>query len=141
MADNAEYNRLVNEKTARQNEYNACVQRIDDYEYLLRRLRTARDTVNDLKNQFNKDVQRKDKGFKNDDLQWKGAQRDTYKRKMETLVNANETYYKKTLDYVLDQLNWEITRIKNLQNDEYGLLGWLDDRINNLGTMIVNFFN
>lgn len=141
MSDNAEYDKLLDEKSRRQREYNACSSRIDDCNYLIERLRAARDTVSDLKDQFKNEVRYNDKGVKNDEPEWTGSTHTTYLSKMESLVTINESYYDDTLDYVLDSLNTEITRIKNIKNDELGVLGWLGDRINNLGNMIENFFN
>lgn len=141
MSENAEYDQLVGEKSKREREYAACEERIGDCDDKLRRLRTARDAVSDLKKLFKDEVRYKDKGVKNDDAQWSGTQYDVYKTKMDSLVDINEKYFDDTLDFVLDRLNTEITNVKNERNDEYGLLGWLGDRINNLTNAIVNFFN
>lgn len=141
MSENEEYDQLVNEKDQRQREYDNCVDRIEDCDYLIGRLRAARDTVADLKDQFHREVRYKDKGIKNCEPQWTGSTHTAHQSKMTSLETINEEYYDDTLDYVLDSLNTEITRIKNKRNDEYGFLGWLGDRINNLGNMIENFFN
>ena len=141
MSDNAEYDQLVSEHEYRKAEYVACENRIDECNYLLERLRAARDDVSALKDRFRDEVRSKDKKLKKEDFQWTGKKFNSYETKMVDLVDINEKYYDDTLDFVLDSLNTEITNVKNRRNDEYGILGWIGDRINNLGNMIVNFFN
>lgn len=140
MSDNAEYNRLVNQKQTAQGQYNACANRIGDYDYLLRRLKQKKEWVADLKEAY-KDHKKATQKIHDEDHDWKGSTYRSFSAKMDSVESADERYYKYTLDYVLDSLNNEITRIENLRMNEYGLLGQLGSKINSLVNKIENFFN
>ena len=140
MSNNAEYDSLVSQKNSTQRQYNACEDRIEDYDELLRRLRAAKDSVAELKDDF-KDNKKLDKKMKKEKRKWKGSTNDKFISKMETLIEGNDDYYKKSLDKVHDSLNNEITRIENLRMEEKGLLGKLGATLNSLGNKIENFFN
>ena len=138
--DQAEYNRLVADKSRAQSDYQQCENRIEDCEYLLSRLYKAKGTISGLKSSF-KVIKNIDKNTGKESYDWKGSNKSTFDSYMDTLNGVNDTYYKGSLDYVLDQLNNEITRLENKKMSEYGLLGKLGSLLNSLGNKIENFFN
>ena len=110
MADRDEYNKLVSEKRNAQAQYNSCSSRIEDCEERLRRLRKAKEQVAIQKSAF-KTIKKSDKTISKEKHKWKGSTYNQFKNKMDTLVLEDESYYKNSLDYVLDAINDEITRI------------------------------
>lgn len=140
MSDNAEYDSLVNQKKSKQREYNDCEDRIDDCNAKLRRLRAAKESIADLKSDF-KDNKKLDKKMKKEERKWEGSTNDTFKSKMDVLIDTNDDYYKYSIDYTLDSINNEITRLENVKLSEKGLLGRLGASINSLANKIENFFN
>ncbi len=142
MADNnnQEYNNLVSQKRSAQSQYSSCETRIENYDYLLRRLRSAKESIADLKDAF-KDIKKSDKKTYEEKHDWKGTTHSTFGSKVSSLNTENENYYKNSIDYVLDSINNEITRLENERMNEYGLLGRLGSWINSLANKIENFFN
>lgn len=140
MSDNAEYDRLVSQKSSAQSQYNACSSRIETCDYLLRRLRPAKESIVELKEAF-KNNKKVDENLYDEKHEWKGSTYNSFISKMSTLIEANDIYYINSIDYVLDSLNDEITRIENQRMKDYGLLGKLGSWINSLSNEIENFFN
>lgn len=140
MSNNAEYDSLVSQKKSKQREYNACEDRIDECNDKLRRLKAAKASVTELKASFNTN-KKTDKKMKKEDRIWTGSTNDTFKNKMDCLIDANNDHYKHSIDYALDEINDEITRIENIKLKEKGLLGRLGASINSLANKIENFFN
>lgn len=140
MSDNAEYDNLVAQKSNAQGSYNACQGRIDDCNYLLRRLKKAKESIADLKSDF-KANKKLDKKMGDEKTTWQGSTYNNFATKMDVMSEVNEDYYKKSIDHILDSLNNEITRIENKRMEEYGLLGKLGSWINSLENKIENFFN
>lgn len=140
MSDNAEYNNLVNQKRSAQLRYNSCQSRIENCDYLLRRLRRAKESISDLKKSFKSNM-KQDEKLRKEKCDWEGSTYDSFQSKMSTLIAINDDYYKDSIDWVLDSLDNEITRIENKRMSEYGLLGELGAWINNLANKIENFFN
>lgn len=140
MADNAEYNKLVSQRNSARAQYNSCSSRINDCDELLRRLRKAKTAIKEQKETF-KSIKKSDKNISKEKHDWEGSTYNSFKKKMGSLVDENEYYYKNSLDHVLDAINDEITRIENKKNDEKGLLGRLGSWINSLSNEIENFFN
>lgn len=140
MSNNAEYDNLVREKSNAQSQYNTCSSRIENCDYLLRRLRPAKESISELKEAF-KNNKKLDQNMSEENHDWKGSTYNTFNSKMNTLIDVNDRYYKNSIDYILDSLNDEITRIENLRMSEYGLLGKLGSWINSLENKIENFFN
>lgn len=140
MSNNADYDSLVSQKRSAQRKYNACEDRIDALNAKLRRLRAAKESVTDLKESF-KDNKKLDKKMKKEDRKWTGSTNDTFKSKMDSLIETNDDHYKYSIDYALDKINDEITRIENIKLEEKGLLGRLGASINSLANKIENFFN
>ncbi len=135
-----EYNRLVRQRRNARSQYNACSDRIENYDYLIRRLKSAKERVAEQKRTFNT-INKEDKKIYKKKYEWKGKNYDSFKIKGDVATDFNDDYYKNTLDYVLDSINNEITRLQNERMEEYGLLGQLGSKINSLGTKIENFFN
>lgn len=135
-----EYNRLVRQRRNARSQYNACSDRIENYDYLIRRLKSAKERVAEQKRTFNT-INKEDKKIYKEKYDWEGQKYNSFKIKGEVATDFNDDYYKNTLDYVLDSINNEITRLQNERMEEYGLLGQLGSKINSLGTKIENFFN
>ena len=140
MSDNAEYDDLVNKKENAQSQYRSCESRIEDCDYLLRRLRSSKEDIAELKEAF-KENKKRDKNLRDEKREWCGSTYDDFCSKMSNLIETNDTYYKKTIDHILDSINDEITRVENKRLKEYGLLGQLGSWINSLTNEIENFFN
>ncbi len=138
--DMSQYNSLVRRRNTARNQYNACSNRIEECNYLLRRLRKAKERVAEQKRQF-KTIKKEDEKIYKEKYEWEGQNYNSFKVKGDVAVDRNEDYYKNTLDYVLDSINNEITRIENKRMQEYGLLGRLGSTINSLANKIENFFN
>ncbi len=138
--DMNQYNSLVRRRKTARAQYRACSDRIEEYNYLLSRLRRAKERVAEQKKTF-KTVKKEDAKIYKEKYDWEGKNYNSFKVKGEVAVDMNEDYYKNTLDYVLDSLNNEITRIENKRMNDYGLLGRLGSTINSLGNKIENFFN
>ena len=140
MSNNADYNSLVSQKASAQSQYNACSSRIEKCDYLLRRLQRAKESIVELKEAF-KSNKKLDKNLHEEKRDWKGSTYNSFSTKMSTLIDVNDSYYKDSIDHILDSLNNEITRIENQRMSEYGLLGRLGSWINSLDNKIENFFN
>lgn len=140
MSDNAERDKLQKEQKQVGKQRDACAERIQDYEYRIKQLKKAKESVSDLKKDFNSN-QKLDKKLYKEKKEWEGSNHDQFKSNMEILVAQNEDYYKNGLDKVLDALNDEITRLENKLNDDRGLWGWLCSKFNSLGNEIEKMFN
>ncbi len=140
MKDDKEYKKLVSQKSAAQSQYNSCEARIENCEYLLKRLKPVKEDLTELKKEF-KSNKKTDSRLKDKKYKWKGSKYSDFDYRMETVVEANDSYYKGSIDYVLDSLNDEITRIENQRLNELGLLGRLGSMINSLANEIENLFN
>lgn len=140
MGTNEEYNSLVNQKESKQRQYNATQDRIEECDYLLRRLKKAKETLSSQKSTFRK-IKRADQDLVDKGYDWTGSTHSAFLSKGGSMEQEDEYYLGHSLDYVLDSLNNEITRIENKRNREYGILGELASAINWLGNKIENFFN
>lgn len=140
MSNNAEYDSLVSQKSSAQSQYNACSSRIENCDYLLGRLRPAKEAIVELKESF-KNNKKLDENLLEEEREWKGSTCRMFGMWMTKLIEFNDAYYNDSIDHVLDSLNDEITRIENQRMSEYGLLGRLGSWINSLANKIENFFN
>ena len=140
MADRAEYNSLVSQKDTTRSQYNACENRIGDYEYLIRQLKRKKETVTELKKSY-KTHKKTTKEIHEEDHKWTGSTYKSFSKKMDAVETADEDYYTNSLDYVLDSINNEITRLENLKRDDSNLLGWLGNKLNSLINKIENYWN
>ena len=141
MADNSEYIKKIKRQISQAKaKRNACKERIEECDYLLRRLKSAKQSIVELKSSF-KSNKKLDERLKKEKREWKGETCDKFKSKMGKVEDANNTYYKHSIDHVLDSLNNEITRIENKRMKEYGLLGEIGSWINNLSNKIENLLN
>ena len=131
---------LVRQREDTKSKKDACSARIENYDSLLSRLRKTKEEISDLKANF-KQIKKKDKNLRKEKFDWKGYTYDNFKEKMENVEDANEKYFKNSLDHVLDSLNNEITRIQNERSYEKGLLGRLEATLNSLRNRIRNFWN
>lgn len=140
MNENEEYDRLISEQKNLKSNYRACESRIEKCEYLLRRLRPVKEEVAALKREFYA-ITGDDKKTAGSTGRWKGEKLRSFHDIMANVQGENETYYRNTLDCVLDTLNNRITEIENQYYQEYGMLGQLNAALNSLANMIENLLN
>ena len=140
MADSAEYQTLLNKQSETRSEYTACENRIGEYDYLLGRLRPVKQTLQEQKSNFSS-IKKSDKNIINEKYAWKGVNYNDFKSSGDELEQVNNDYYKNTLDYLLDSINDEITRIENKRMQEKSLLGYLGSALNSIANEIENFLN
>lgn len=137
---NDDYDSLVKEKSDAESKRSAAQRRIDSNNAKLSRLRAAKKIMAAQKDDFD-DIQKADKKTIRGSYSWQGSTFKTFQRRGEAVIDENSGYYKHSLDYVLDGINDEITRLENQNINEYGLLGHLGSLINSLANKIENFFN
>lgn len=140
MADNSEYNRLVSEKKNKQSQYNACSRRISNNKDRIAVLKEQKENVKELKSLYKTNMKATIK-IHDEAHKWIGSTYNKYHSRMNKVEDADEYYYKHSLDHVLDAINDEITRLENEQLKERGLLGRLGSAINSLANEIENWFN
>ena len=140
MSQNDEYNSLCRQRDNTRNAYKNSERKIEEYDYLLGRLRPVKNTVAGLKDRY-KDIKRVDEKLMDSKRTWTGQQYDNFLIRGQDVEGSNNYYYNYVLDHVLDELNNEITRIENLRMKEYGILGQLGAKLNSLINAIENFFN
>lgn len=140
MSQNDEYNSLCRQRDNTRNAYKNSERKIEEYDYLLGRLRPVKNTVANLKDRY-KDIKRVDEKLMDSKRTWTGQQYDNFLIRGQDVEGSNNYYYNYVLDHVLDELNNEITRIENLRMKEYGILGQLGAKLNSLINAIENFFN
>lgn len=134
------YNELVRQKSNATKEYRQIEDRIQEYEYEIKRLKAAKRSIQEQKALFY-DLKRKHKKVANKKAEWKGKKYQAFKKHLSDIESENNSYYKNSLDRILDSLNDEITRIENKRWRQMGLLGEVGALINSLGNKIENFFN
>lgn len=137
----AEETRIRGEAKNVQNQMNACENRIQDYDAAIRRLKNARDDIDDLKNAYKKNVIKPDKATKSRRREWTGSNYDTFSDKMEDVVSKNESYHKKTLDAVQDKICDRITELENARRGDKGLWNKLSNKLNSLWNELEKLFN
>lgn len=138
----ADYDSLCSQRDSVRAEINTRNARVEDYNYLLRRLKPAKTTVSNLKSTFRTDVRNKDENLVDAKYSWAGDRYESFLRNEAGEVTGfNDYYYNYCIDHVLDSLNDEITRIENLILKEKGILGKLGAKLNSLLNEIENFFN
>ncbi len=138
--ENEDYDSLVREKRNAESKCRAAQGRIASNNAKLSRLRTAQKRVTEQKADF-KDILKTDKKVIQGSYSWQGSTFNSFQSKGDTIISENSGYYKHSLDYVLDGINDEITRLENQNMNEYGLIGRLGSLINSLANEIENFFN
>ena len=141
MPSNEEYESLKTQQKNAQDQYNQAQYRIEDNNYKISRLKKTKATLIEQKAAFKrvkdddrKLVQKRRTGFK-------GREFSSFQSKGSSLICENDAFLNASLDSALDAVNNEITRLENLNYNEYGLLGQLTSVINSLANKIENFFN
>ena len=140
MSTTTDYNSLRTQRNNKQLEYDQTKRRIARYEERLERLKPVKREISELKDVFSLRVKLQDH-YNINSRSWKGTKYDRLLDFADQIDEENRTYFFDSMDYVLDALNSEITRLENLCLKEYGLLGKLLSAINSLTTMIENEFN
>ena len=139
MGDDAEYRRLVREKTEAQNRLRTESGQRGAIQDKIDRLKDAKRILSDEYGYFSgvkSTVEGKVRGI----YAWKGAKYDVFSGYASSLMEANKNYYD-NLDNARDAINSEIGRLENQLYSQDGLLGQLRSLINTLARKIENFFN
>lgn len=135
----AEYSSLKRSKAAKQTQYNNAITFNSQIDEKIRRLKNAYSKMGQKKESY-RQTKRQEKKTIDDDYRWKGNnQAIIISQDGGKLKSADEKYYKE-LDSIQDEINDEITRLRNMKYSDT-FLGNLRKQINNLGTKIRNFFN
>lgn len=142
MPTNEEYESLKAQKREVQRKYNDALDRIEECDYKIARLKRTKAILTEQKCAFA--VIKKDDESIIDQKkrsEWSGNRYSDFCAVGNDMVDVNEMFYSKSLDHALDAVNDEITRLQNLKLNEHGLLGRLASKINSLANRIENFFN
>lgn len=140
MDKEKEYKALKAQQRTARNRYQASQERIEDYDYRIRRLKRTKETVREQKSRF-KSLKKEDERVVEAKRSWEGETQKRFKEKASEMIDENDYFYKHSLDHVLDGVNDEITRLENKRNAEYGVLGDIASLLNSLANRIENFFN
>ena len=132
-------NSFTRQKTSIQNQINSTQSNIDDINQKIARLESAYRTLARLK--FEAGVLKGTaNGISTKHYKWKGNKHNNFKRDGSWLVDEHKEYIK-SLDYVMDSLNYEIANLKNTRDDQWGLIGYFKKQIRNISTQIRNLIN
>ena len=135
----ARINSLNRQKVSVQNQINSTQASIDDINNKIARLESAYRTLAGLKFQAGA-LKGKANNISNKHYKWKGSIHNQFKRDGSLLVDEHQEYIK-SLDNVMDSINYEITNLKNSRDDQWGLIGYFRKQIRNLSTQIRNLLN
>ncbi len=124
----------------REREYDDCRERISDCRKKLERLKPAKKRISELKSDF-RTIQTREKNYLNRSRDWTGQTEREFRRLAQDVVDENKSYLSNSLDYALDAINDEITRLQNKIMEENGLLGKLGALINSLRNEIEKLLN
>lgn len=141
MADNEEYNRLVNKRSEMQREKEKRLETIKGINNKLDRLKPVKTVLTNQKAVFNKSVKQATKKCIEDDYSWTGSTYDNFIAKGNELMAENNSFHTNQLDRLLDELNNEITSLENEINNQFGIIGKLVSGINSLSNSIENLLN
>lgn len=140
MAEEKSYEELLAEKENLENQKKSSEEKQEEYSYILSRLNRAKESIAELKKSFQAN-KKKDEEIEVNSENWSGSCCDEFKTKLSTLKEENNNYYSNTLDYVLDSLNNEITRVENLNLEQGNIFSWVLQRLNELANKIENWTN
>lgn len=120
------------------NNYNNTIENLNNK---IDRLQPVKDKVSELKERFKNEVLDPDKKVLDDAKTWKGSTCNHFKdAKRAPIKEENESYYQ-NLDYILDSMEDELTRLKNEASDKNGLLGKVESWLRTIGNEITKAFN
>lgn len=71
---------------------------------------------------------------------WKGKNKENFESMMTDLDGNYKTYYN-GVDDLYDAICDEITRLENEANDATGVIGWLQNSLNNIGNELEKLFH
>lgn len=140
MNENEEYQELLRQQSQTRSQYNACRDRIDECDYLLRRLRPVKEEIAAQKADYRRHISA-ERGLAEQKCNWEGDCYDEFRFLASEVRTENDDYLRQGLDRALDALNNRITEIENRRMNEFGLLGRLGSALNSLANSIENFFN
>ena len=140
MASNATYQNLRWQKRNAEAQRDNYQRQINALQYKISRLKSVKKIIERQKNDFNS-IKTTSKKIIEGEYDWYGTQYEKYKTLGQDVIWANDAYYKNVLDYTLDSLNDEITRLENEVLTTKGLMGRVFSWINSLSNQIENFFN
>lgn len=135
----ARINSLNRQKSSYQNQINSTQSNIDDINNKIARLENAYRNIASMKYQTWA-LKGKASNISNKHYKWKGNHHNRFKTDGNLLVDEYKEYIK-SLDNVMDSINYEITNLKNSRDDQWGLLGYFRKQIRNISTQIRNLLN
>lgn len=139
MSDNAEYDRLVNDRASAERQLSNAIWTRDAIQEKIDRLITAKQTLGNCYDSYS-DISRAVKSDVRGSYEWKGSQYDDFSEIGGALISANRTY-NDNIDEARDAINIEIARLENEIYRQDGIIGQLRSLINSLVHRIENFFN
>ena len=139
MSDNAEYDRLVREKSMAERQVNEASMARSNNQSRVNRLINAKKALDECHDNFG-DIKKAVNSCIHDHYSWKGSNYDSFIQSGDSLINYNQKYYN-NIDDARDAINLEIARLENEVYRQDGLIGDLHSLINSLAHRIENFFN
>ena len=134
------YSSLSRQRDNKYDEKRSCERRIRNIEEDLRRLRSAKNVVSDVKSDISNLANKTRSGF-NDLSNWQGQEYNWAKGCGTDQISNDTIKYRNDADRILDRLCDEITRLENERRKNQGLLGSIVNAINDLGNAIEKLFN
>lgn len=133
-----EISQLQGQQRRQQSELDQAETDKKNIEEKLQRLEQAKKDVNAVQRSIGSlkpEVAKK----KEQDL-WKGKNKETFESMMADLDGDYKTYYD-GVDDLYDAICDEITRLENEANDATGVIGWLQNSLNNIGNELEKLFH
>lgn len=140
--DKQEYNKLNSQKQSNEIQQNECQKEIYSLDEKIDRLKSAYNAIGEVKEDID-NIKNKNKNmWDNYKSIWKGKRADYFNDLCES-GELKESYsgYVNNIDSVEDNINWEINKLREEQNEKYGVLSGLVNAWDDLCTKIQNFFN
>lgn len=142
--DEAEYQRLNNEKASNEQQQAACQNEIDAIDEKIERLREVYNIIDDAKEAIDEtQINQKNKisvGLYQS--LWTGSKAQYFYDLCESgELLTSYSGYVNNIDDVEDAINWEINELEEKKNEKYGILSGLANAWDDLCTKIRNFFN
>lgn len=140
--DEQEYNRLKSQKRSNEAKQEACQTEINSLGDKMERLRSAYNALDGAKEAID-DTRRIHSNMPMFyESLWKGNQAQYFYDMCESgELKTGYAGYISNIDAAEDEINWEINRLKEKQNEKYGILSGLVNAWDDLCTRIRNFFN
>ena len=140
--DEQEYNKLKSQKRSNEAQQEECQAEIDRLGDKIERLRSAYNTIDGAKEAVD-DIRRIHSNMPMFyESLWEGGKAQYFYDMCESgELKTSYSGYVGNLDAAEDAINWEINKLKEQQNEKYGILSGLVNVWDDLCTRIRNFFN